>query len=343
MKKLLPLIIFIILMGCKRREMYDSYELTALIPIDIDWSLAKLDPDNDPENDVYSASAWFFPQDEDQSVIVKRLTDASGGTVELPVGTYSVLVFNNTVDDFSNIEFRGTDSFDSFEAYSSSDAQSLFYSKSDNTSLKPDILATWSITDFEVSQEMVNTSRGYSSSTTKADDESLSTLSGIQPQLVVDTATVTVHVSGLNNASSATAVHSGLSSSVFMASGTSSDDQTSHTFSLSDRTYYDDSSSEGTVSASYRSFGRHSHTDTLSHSLQIDFTLNDNSSHPTQEFDISDQINSSSSRLQLSTTVGLEDSDSDHTITLPDVSIDGDGFDIGLDDWDTEVDLPLEI
>lgn len=349
MKQLLPLIIIVVLLGCKRREMSEeSYVLTALIPINIDWSEAKLDPDNDPQDDVYSASAWFYSQDDDsQDVIIKRLTNPSGDTIELPVGTYSVLIFNNTINDFANIEFRGTDSFDSFEAYSSSDTQSIFYSKADgtSTSVKPDILATWSITDFEVSQEMVTVSRngGYSAMATRSTEENLAKLSDVKPQLVVDTASVTVHVQGLNNASSATGVHTGLSSSVYMASGTTSDNQTSHTFTLSNRTYYDDSSSDGTVSASYRSFGRHSQTDTLSHSLQIDFTLNDSSSHPTQEFDVSDQVNSSSSRLQLSTTVGLEDSDSDHTIVLPDVSIDGDGFNIGLDDWDTEVDVPLEI
>lgn len=375
MKKIFVLFALLALFSCERRHLVEGYQTTALIPINIDWSDAKLDPDDDPDDDVYSASAWFFPDDTSQTVIQKRLTDASGGTVELPVGTYSVLIFNNTVSDFSNIQFRGTDSFDTFEAYSGADTKSVFYSKSDATEVtsKPEILASWSITDFEVTEEMVTTSRTIDLSTlvtataststditaststktsttlstkaaaTRTTEENLATLTSVKPQLVVDTASVVVHVQGLNNASSASGTHTGLASSVFMASGTTSDDQITHSFTLSDRSYYDGSSSDGTVSASYRSFGRHSDRDDLSHSMSIDFTLNDDSSHPTQEFDITDQVHSTDDRLGLLTTVGLSDSDTDHTIVLPDVDTDSDGFSIGLDDWDTEVDIPLDI
>ena len=127
---ILPILLLSLLTGCERRPLEeDSYD-KALIPITIDWvTLAKLDPATDHDN-LYRASVWFFSKDgavfNGKSYKEFLLNDPRGGTLELPVGHYSILILNNSVDDFNgNVGFRGTDSYSTFEYYLKSASGSL--------------------------------------------------------------------------------------------------------------------------------------------------------------------------------------------------------------------------
>ena len=78
--------------GCERRPLEDEYYENALIPVRIDWTtLANLDPDNDPNNTVKSASIWFFPKNGDKALEF-RFNNPKGEDIQVPLGEYSVIV-----------------------------------------------------------------------------------------------------------------------------------------------------------------------------------------------------------------------------------------------------------
>ena len=53
---IVSLILIGLFSGCERRPLEDSYYENALLPVRIDWvTLAKLKPDNDPNQTVKSA------------------------------------------------------------------------------------------------------------------------------------------------------------------------------------------------------------------------------------------------------------------------------------------------
>ncbi len=150
-KLTLLLILSLSIAGCHRQKLEEILYVKALIPVLIDWEpRALLYVDDDPDENLYSASVWLFPRGESEyqgDPLEYRLDNAEYGYIEVPVGVYDVLVFNKTVGEYSsNVGFRGMDKFETFEYYT----KPFVNSKSDNVyddgreqRLEPDMLAAW--------------------------------------------------------------------------------------------------------------------------------------------------------------------------------------------------------
>ena len=102
-------VILLLLCSCERRPLIDREDSVnyAEVTVEFDWSLAGMSPTG--------MSAIFYPTDGGTPVIHK--TGDRVSTVRLREGTYHIVGFNYSFDEFDGILFRGTDLYETIEAY----------------------------------------------------------------------------------------------------------------------------------------------------------------------------------------------------------------------------------
>ena len=341
-----------LLVSCERRPVDEESYDKAVIPVTIDWvTLANLDPVNDKE-DIYRASVWFFSKDGDvfdgKSYKEFRFSDPRSGEVTLPMGHYSIIIFNNSIDEFSdNVGFRGTDAYDTFEYYAKPATDSRAGA---NPVLEPDVLAAWRIPEYEVTPEMVRETRGLSSALTEEEraqaQSDLKKLLNLQPERLTYTVHAKAYVSYLKSCSKpADAVLIGMAHSVKLASKEVSMTPSSFSFQMNNRKYDTANPKNGWIEAYFETLGMLA--EPIDYRLTLRFTLigsyNGSTSYPVSSaspftFDVTGQLKTHPSSSDADYYIELKDSDN---VTLPEL-IPG-SFTPSIDDWGDDVnsDVPL--
>ena len=347
-RSLLMVLLLPFLSSCERRPLEEISYDKALIPITIDWvTLAHLDPDSDREN-LYRASVWFFSKDgtvfnNGKTYQEIRFNDPRGGTVELPVGHYSVLILNNAIDEFNNnVGFRGTDSYSTFEYYLKSADATM--DMTTNPVQEPDILAVWRIFEYEVTPSMVKVSRSLDAPISDADrskaEEDLKKLLNLQPERLTHTLHAQAYVRFLKSSGKpASATLTGMAHSVNLSTGEVSTTPSSFTFEMNNRQYDDPAHPKhGKIEAYVETLGMLPDA-TSRYRLTLRFTLTGqyegSTTYPSPSsapfsFDVTKQLN----------TQPAPDADycihlgSDSGIELPEL-VPG-GFSPDIDDWGDE-------
>lgn len=343
--------------GCERRPLEDEYYENALIPVRIDWTtLANLDPDNDPNNTVKSASIWFFPKNGDKALEF-RFNNPKGEDIQVPLGEYSVIVINRTIDEFSaKVGFRGVNKYETFEYYLKEDTRTPAYSRSNNSNRvlqQPDILACWSLNDFEVTKEMVLISRTdeFLDLKTRADEKTLTrtesklmSLTNIKPERLTAAIKTIVHVERLNVVSPNPLPEAGIQgmpSSVLLHNKKYNEESVSHYYFMNNRKL-EENKTDGTIEASInvlmprRDLNRQ-------FNITAQFTLlteyEGSVTYPTPPkspftFNVTDKIKELTTNEELTIYLNVE---------MPDVIVEGTGggIDIDIEDWGEEVVIPL--
>ncbi len=349
----------LLLFSCHRRPLELLLVDTCAIPVTIDWeSKARLTPGEDTE-DLYRASVWFFAKDgtvfADGSTYKEfRLDDPAGGEVELPVGRYAVLVFNNSVDEFSsNVGFRGTDRYDTFEYYVCNASASRF--AGNNPVLEPDILAAWRLDDYEVTREMVIQHHQLEVPLTAEEaakaEEDLKRLLNLVPERLTYEVHTIAHVEYVRSARSAQAVLHGMAHTVRLASRQVSATPSSFTFAMNNRRFDDEDSPHGTVEARYRTLGLLADGG-APYRVDLSFTLTEayegSTTYPTPpappfRFDVAGQVrqpvyDDEETDIRIRLGLGLY---ADDEIILPNL-VPG-AFSPSVDDWGEEfpIDIPI--
>ena len=251
--------------SCVRQELEEDFYSTALIPVRIDWSLTDLDPDNDPNGDIFSASVWFFPKSGSRyqgAPLVYKLSNPRGQNIEVPIGIYSILIFNNTIDEYSgNVGFRGTDRYETFEYYSKPNLASNNTRAGEITPiLEPDYLAAWRMDTYEVTPDMVMVTRSMtkanmSESRIISADVATKALSAITPLPLTKRVHIVIKVVNINAAKAAQGNFINTSHSVFLAQGSYTNSASSFVFPLNNRKYLEGSNTVGTIEATFNTFG----------------------------------------------------------------------------------------
>ncbi len=240
----LPVLLSLAL-SCVRQDLEEKIYSTALIPVLIDWETkALMYVDNDPDQDLSSASLWLFPTSNSTyqgAALEYKMSDPEYDCIDVPVGEYNVLVFNKSVDDYSsNVGFRGTNSFETFEYYTNTSSTTTLFSSvcsGEEFSAEPDLLAAWTFDDGETLKVTDNEVMYYQkvsdirtliktkSSATKAEAEDFSDLPAellqlinIVPERIVHRVTIEERVANLQYAEAAQANFRGSSSSALLAS-----------------------------------------------------------------------------------------------------------------------------
>ena len=93
------------LSSCWRDDLYYATVDCATVRIEADWTPARLTPNG--------VSAFVFDRNGAAFDVV-RSNDSRKADLSLPEGSYSVVVLNNTLDEYRNIESAGTDRLETF-------------------------------------------------------------------------------------------------------------------------------------------------------------------------------------------------------------------------------------
>lgn len=101
--------------SCEHKDLCYDHPHTTDVHVVFDWSYA---PDAEQNNEVEGMCLWFYPVDERGNrtgdPIYQSLSGMKGGKVDIPVGRYQVLYYNN---DYERVQFRGIESFFTHECY----------------------------------------------------------------------------------------------------------------------------------------------------------------------------------------------------------------------------------
>jgi hypothetical protein len=312
---------------CRRPLDYGEYN-TALIPVNIDWSRSGVSTLT-----LHRATVMLFPEQGGMPLEYMLEGNVITRTIEVPVGVYSVVVFNETInDEWQGISFINTDDYENFSAVGRAVASRGFYTRSTDLPLteNPEPLAAWSLDRFEVTEELLARSR---MSSRAALESEIDDLTHVVPTPRIERMKITADVRHLASSMQATGTIGGLASGVKMASGEKIGGQqtATHAFVLNNRKY--DNDPDGRHGTTERTFNIFGHPQELSlKPMAIDFLLNDGTAFPTVSFnDVHSMI--------------VRQTDPDF-VTLNSINVSSELPEVGgdqsitVDDWD-EVIIPL--
>ena len=326
--------------ACTRRPLEEDYVETALIPVRIDWSISGV-----PVEGMHRASVWLFPVNGETPLEYRLEGNLTYREIPVPVGVYSVLVFNETIEenDWDAITFTGTERYETFAAMAVPDASRGAYFRSEEQPFikNPDELAAWSLNRFEVTWAMVERTRTIArenSSYINLLENEVPDLTKVKPLPRFERIIITAYVTNLSSAFQSTGFIDGMAAGVYLVSGEMVSVPAVHAFILNGRVY-EENGQDGTTTRAFNILGRLSGTATQ-HQVTIDFLLMDGTLHPRQEFEVTYQMNFLAVEGIVKTypiNLGYDLSDGDHPIELPDMDM---GAGISVGEWD-EVIIPI--
>lgn len=243
------------LAGCERRPL-DCKPPTALVPVKADWSQSGLSvPQSSGSGDVHRLSLRFFPKNGSAAFDRYLEGNVTEGSVEVPIGKYSVVAYNEAVTDpywANSVFFTDADDYSKFAAnIKTADISAYsFYDPLPGEVLvaEPLRLASWSLDNLEITKDMVQNACGSNGNVTTA-------LTGITMRPLTRQVTVQAAVQNLSSAQFMQGALRGLADKVYMATGTTEQSPATHIFTFSSRQWNPGSTTDGTTAKSYLSFG----------------------------------------------------------------------------------------
>jgi|GEM_PF-1795871 len=333
----LLLLWMVIFHACTRRPLEEEYSDMAPIPVCIDWSISGV-----PVEGMHRASVWLFPHGGGAPIEYRLEGNLTYREIQVPIGVYSVLVFNETTDenDWDAITFTGTNRYETFAAMAIPDAVRGFYSRTDELPLikDPEPLAAWSLNRFEVTPELLARAkeivRSYSPSYKDMLINEIPDLTVAKPLPRFERVQINAYITNLSSSMQITGTIDGMAAGVYMVSGEMVPTPAAHAFILNGRVY-DENEKDGTTTRTFNIFGRLPAPATR-HQLFLDCLLADGTLHPRFEFDVTQLIYTDQSaavkRHIINLGFGIDD-----TIVLPDMNM---GAGISVDGWD-EIIIPV--
>ena len=184
----------LVLYSCYRRPLDEECIQYAKIPLGSVWTKADIDPQN--------VTALFYNRGDGKLVLEHRFENSDKviqSYVNVPVGRYKVVLFNEIRGQINGIGIKGHESLSTLEAYLLPDPNPRTRIAGDTYVRQPEVLASVIVDDFEVTQEMAVYTNS-SGSVDPALEPSVNALVGLLPERKVHEFNITVHVRGLNNA-----------------------------------------------------------------------------------------------------------------------------------------------
>ena len=357
--------------SCDWRELDYDYINTAKFTLIFKWDQSSLGDNSSkavvdmvkPGDPINGRTAVFFPVDGSAPII--KMSHSDTMTVNLPVQEYNAVFFNETYDDFDNIRFSGTGSFETLLASAKEDAVTSTRSFS-SIAREPDMLAVQAIVPFRVTEEMVFYTRAVEERGTKAasDYMGLADFNRVEEQMtiivhphdVVYPLIVSVTVEGLNNVVSAGAYITGFAGGFDFSKidydiigfpfciGSADTTSVTHRVNFDNNTLLDGSTRKGTLEGHINTFGPRIPWACSGYTLEFRALLIDGTIF-TATRDVSGNMYDISENGQrhymVYAGVGSEGSQNP-PIIIPDVEpvAEGGGWQINVGDWD-EIVVPV--
>lgn len=333
---LLPamLLLLLAISSCKRDHLYYEGLNTATVIVNPDWTKSRLHPNGVTVYAYHSSDGSLY----------KRFPPVSAQErcyIQLPKGNYTLVVMNDTPEEFADrIDFIGEENLKTLQAKG---VQDLKRSKRENASgslyciVEPDTLAVALYSNLNITQQQIDYFWDKPENTVSPEN---AIKINVEPQRVVTMINIKAHVKGLKYARGTTISYfRGLAEGHMLGQGQNSMESVAQSFILNQRVFDPGSDSDGTIKASFLSFGMLGDGNTSSrYYLDINFVLINGEPYPLT-FDVTDLITVDISlNLQLSLNLNLE-------IELPEVIGDeggGGGFNPDVSEWEDEiVDIPI--
>ena len=324
-------------LGCTRRDIVDGLSTKALLPVNVYWTKANLKAQN----------TTVMVYDESGALYLEKSFSSSAdhlsayGEIALEPGDYTVIVFNEIRGQIENIQMKGHRRLSEFEAYvtpvnqvykNSVISDDIIYCK------EPGILAVWK-GPVTVTKEMVFYSDSESGNLVESESliDKFNVLTEIYPIRRTAKVNFTVNVKGLNNARMpAMAAIYNMSEGYSFEEDKNLYSPVAHQFLMSERTYNEDSFTDGKIVSSINSFGlMGEQTKVSDFKERILFDLNfilvdQDKTFISNRVDITDNLEIKSDiEISISTSIEIE-------TPLPDVKpedSDGSGMDSSVEDW----------
>lgn len=331
---LLPamLLLLLAISSCKRDHLYYEGLHTATVIVNPDWTKSHLHPNG----------VTVYAYNSSDGSLYKRFPPVSAQErcyIQLPKGNYTLVVMNDTPEEFADrIDFIGEENLNTLQAKG---VQDLKRSKIENASgslyciVEPDTLAVALYSNLNITQQQIDYFWDKPENTVSPEN---AIKINVEPQRVVTMINIKAHVKGLKYARGTTISYfRGLAEGHMLGQGQNSMESVAQSFILNQRVFDPGSDSDGTIKASFLSFGMLGDGNTSSrYYLDINFVLINGEPYPLT-FDVTDLITVDISlNLQLSLNINLE-------IELPEVIGDeGGGFNPDVGEWEDEiVDIPI--
>ncbi len=172
------------------------------VPVAVDWTAF---------GDAPTTMTLLFYPKEGSAPIQQVVNRSDSAKVDLPVGTYHVVLFNGKAEDFATIGFRGMDKYETAELYIHD-----IETKADSANVvhNPEQVGLAKLENFEVTEAML----------TKAETP----LIQLAPNCVDATTAVEVRIEGIHNLEQVTGMMAGMAESFFIATGKTGKSQVSH-------------------------------------------------------------------------------------------------------------------
>ncbi|MEG1837793.1 MAG: DUF5119 domain-containing protein [Bacteroidaceae bacterium] len=238
--------LLLVITACQRDHLYYGTNDRAIVKVNIDWKKSQMTPNG--------ATVMAYNKDGSLFKVFPPMSDPNGGTILLPQGSYDLIIFNDTPNEYKHIGFRGMENINTFEAYAFQKEASKNRPKfqGDVFVYEPDTLATARINNLEVTSRMVE--YYYD----KPNDKEMQISKEIKatPQRVTSLMKIKVHVKGLCYAKGAPRTYlRNMSASTFIGTGLKSTNPVAHEFILNNRQFDEGSTQDATITNNLSTFG----------------------------------------------------------------------------------------
>lgn len=237
-----------------RRPIEEVVDLRAVIPMGTLWEKAGIAPQN--------VTALFYSKNDGKLVLEHRFENSANRIqtyAYVPEGGYTVVVFNEIRGQLYGVGIRGYENLSTLESYATINSNPTVPLRLGDVPYvyEPDILASVTVRDFEVSCAMVRYTQNPEGQTPSPGmQESIEALVGLIPERKVHELNVTVHVEGLNNARMPALIDlNGMAGAYNFSGDRSTLQAVSQQFTINNRTYNPGSTTAGTISTTVRTFG----------------------------------------------------------------------------------------
>ncbi len=337
----------LLLSSCVRRELTYGYDPTVKIVLNVDWS--------DMETVPTGMSVYCYPDDGGSPTVIQT-NNVSSAELNLGVGNYNLLIFNQIPSDFGTINFSGLDNYYTAQVAATTTTSKWYASKADEELVRdPEDLAAATYHGLEVTQEAVDAKLDQFFTEDEASQTTIYMTINVDPKVVVKTTRVSIALDAIYNHSSTRASLYGMAQGYTFSTQKSHTTEVTHLLESWSKTLYDDPNN-GEIIAYFSCFGIPGQTtetrtvDNWDGTLSLEILLVDNATIESYDFDISDKT----TLTEDSGSKGDEDTDInapadiyvhiDEGITLPDVEpVAGSDSSFGaeVDDWGDEVRVEL--
>lgn len=252
------LLIYILCTSCERQVLFDACKhKSALIPVVVDWKHSGIDPTKSNEEDlVHKVSFRFFPKDGGQPFELYLEGNVHEGYLEVPIGEYKLLVMNESVLESYWSEFIRFSDINSFEQISAeiladNPERFEYYKPAPDERFMINIpkLASWSLTDYPITFETVNDTRGLN------EDKIKQHTLYVDMQRVTHDCKVVATVKNLKSVQLMRGAERGFANKVRLSSRQTYYTPATHLFIFNGRKPINGSQTDGTTEWNFRTFG----------------------------------------------------------------------------------------